>query len=472
VGTEDVPAGTPTVIYARISLDKNGNELGVERQEKMCRELCDKRGWPIVAVIRENSVSATRGKRPGFEKLLNMRPEHIVMWSSDRLFRKGKDLEALIDLDKPIHSVLDGPMTLSTPSGRMQARFHAIVNTFEGEMKGERQKAAAVQRAQMGKSWWPRRPFGLEFDGSLRVDEATALAGAYEALLSGATVMSLAAELNRLGMVTNTGKPWTASSLRPVLLNPRNAGIRTYAGEEVGKAAWQPIVPEDVFRAAVRLLTRPERRTGGGGHRKNLLSGVAICSHCSATVKTAWRGKRGEIGAYRVYECRGKHCLSHRADWLDQTVEGLVFAALRVPSAASIWMSSGDGDVEEIREEVVKVRDKMREYEEDREADMISRESFLRMYGAAREKLAELEKQLDAMTGDSPVSGLLKSKDMTVEWAKLDLDKKRAVVQHLIRKVELKRRGKGRSASGPEHIAVHWNATPGQADELELQLAA
>jgi site-specific DNA recombinase len=71
-----------TVLYLRISQDTTGLELGVDRQEETCRALCDRNAWPIVGVIRDNSVSATRAKpRPGFEELIALHPKRIVMWS-------------------------------------------------------------------------------------------------------------------------------------------------------------------------------------------------------------------------------------------------------------------------------------------------------------------------------------------------------------------------------------------------------
>ncbi|WLW38599.1 integrase [Streptomyces phage Verabelle] len=450
------------VLYLRISLDKSGQELGVDRQEAQCRELCARMGWTIVAVIRDNSVSATGKKaRPGFEKLVAMKPKRIVMWSVDRLVRKGPDLERLIELDVPVHSVQAGPMDLATASGRLNARLLTSVATFEGEIKAERQRAAALQRAQMGKGWWPTRPFGLEFDGTLREDEAAALREAYNGVLAGATVVSLAADLNAKGMVTNKGKPWTASSLRPVLLNARNAGIRVYGGVEIGKAAWSPIVSEETYRRAVSVLTQPERRTGGGGRREAVMTGLAHCAHCGSPVRTAWRGGKGNIGSYRVYECRGKHCFSHRADWLEETVRELAIEALSQPLAGSLYSSNEGGDASSALADVVKWRTKLEELEEDYALGALPRASFLRMHSKVQDQLTEAERRRDSMVGDSPVTELVKASDVRAAWMALPLDKERAAIRWLFKSITLKRRGKGRTVSTEDHIDVEWNVQPG-----------
>jgi DNA invertase Pin-like site-specific DNA recombinase len=58
-------------IYTRISSDREGAGLGVERQEADCRALAEQLGWEIVAVHSDNDLSAYSGKpRPGYEALL------------------------------------------------------------------------------------------------------------------------------------------------------------------------------------------------------------------------------------------------------------------------------------------------------------------------------------------------------------------------------------------------------------------
>jgi DNA invertase Pin-like site-specific DNA recombinase len=68
-------------IYARISSDKDGEALGVERQLQDCRALCAKRGWTVApdAEYVDNDISAAK---PG-----KKRPEHERLMGVDRLTR-------------------------------------------------------------------------------------------------------------------------------------------------------------------------------------------------------------------------------------------------------------------------------------------------------------------------------------------------------------------------------------------------
>ena len=48
-----------TCLYLRISTDKSGDGLGIERQREDCRKLAEQRGWTVVQEIVENNTSAT-----------------------------------------------------------------------------------------------------------------------------------------------------------------------------------------------------------------------------------------------------------------------------------------------------------------------------------------------------------------------------------------------------------------------------
>ncbi len=58
-------AGVDTVraaVYCRISDDRRGLGLGVQRQRQDCHELAGRNGWQIVATFVDNDVSAYSGK--------------------------------------------------------------------------------------------------------------------------------------------------------------------------------------------------------------------------------------------------------------------------------------------------------------------------------------------------------------------------------------------------------------------------
>ncbi|MDQ3538383.1 MAG: recombinase family protein, partial [Actinomycetota bacterium] len=91
------------VIYARISKDRVGAGLGVERQEQECRDLAEQLGWTVVGVHTDNDLSAYTGKRrPGYEQLLrdlkDGRADGVLVWHTDRLHRSPSELEEYVTI--------------------------------------------------------------------------------------------------------------------------------------------------------------------------------------------------------------------------------------------------------------------------------------------------------------------------------------------------------------------------------------
>lgn len=446
-------------LYLRLSLDITGEGAGVERQEKECRELVESKGWAVRHVFIDNDVSATTGRaRPQFEALLRAKSPAIVVWHIDRLVRVSKDLERVIELGVNVYAVQSGHVDLSNPAGRAVARTVTAWATYEGEQKAVRQKAAAAQRARAGRPWWSSRPFGYERDGTLREDEALSLRLAYAAVLTDTPLTQVAAALNRAGHTTTRGGPWTGTSLRPVLLNARNAAIRVYGGEEIGPADWAPIIPEETYRAAVRYLSNPARHTGGGGRvPRNLLTGIARCGGCGGDVKVGSRGGRlGEPGHYGVYVCRSRSCVSHRQAWMDDYVSAQVIARLSQADAARALTNDDQGDIEGLRTEVVRLRGKLKELRVDYEDDVVTREEFRESTARLRERLREAEGALTSAGLGTPLEGLLGVSDLASAWDALHVERQRGVIETLLLRVELLPRGRGQSAMSKDHVRLEW----------------
>ena len=69
------PAPVRTAIYCRISKDRSGESLGVERQEQDCRQLAERLGWEVVGVYIDNDISAStksRKHRPQYAEMLRL----------------------------------------------------------------------------------------------------------------------------------------------------------------------------------------------------------------------------------------------------------------------------------------------------------------------------------------------------------------------------------------------------------------
>lgn len=455
-------------IYVRLSLDKTGEGLGVDRQESECRAFCESRGWDVREVLVDNDLSATTGvRRPSFEKLLKSKPTAVVVWHIDRLVRVSKDLELVVELGVNVHALQSGHVDLSTPAGRAVARTVTAWATYEGEQKSERQKSAARQRARSGKHWWPCRPFGLEMDGTLREDEAAALRQVYDGLLVGVSLRRLALDLNAAGFVTSPGGQWLPATLGLTLRNARNAGIRAYDGEEVGPGDWAAIVPEETYRAALRLLSMPGRNPSAGSPRSALLSGVAKCGKCGGAVRPSTRNLKGRP-SYRIYVCGINGCTTHRLEFVDMVVTEEVVARLSRPDARQVFAGEDLGGIEEMRAKAVRLREKLIELRGDYDDDFMSRVEYRESSSLIRGRLEAAEAALEQAGSGRPLDGLLDAGDVREAWDALSVDRQRGVIQALVGRLVLHPRQRGQRALRATDLSIEFAEGPVVALDMPM----
>ena len=197
-------------IYTRISQDREGAGLGVERQEADCRALADRLGWTIVAVHSDNDLSAYTGKpRPGYLALLaDLRAgtADAVRGLAHRPAapQPGRARGVHRGLRTPRRADPDGQgrarWTWRRPSGRMVARQLGAVARYEVEHMVERQQRARLQAATDGRWSGGRRPYGYEADGVTVMEaEADVLRWAAAQVLAGRALTAIVADLNRRG---------------------------------------------------------------------------------------------------------------------------------------------------------------------------------------------------------------------------------------------------------------------------------
>src|SRR4051794_17857196 len=128
-------------VYVRQSLDKKREGAAVARQLEACRELAEQRGWTIERVFSDNDVSASSAKKPRPEwqalltELRGGRYDVLVCWSTDRLYRRLRDLVELVEIAEAralrIATVKSSDVDLSTPAGRMLAGMLGSAARFE-----------------------------------------------------------------------------------------------------------------------------------------------------------------------------------------------------------------------------------------------------------------------------------------------------------------------------------------------------
>lgn len=297
-------------IYCRISQDKTGEAAGVTRQLEDCQNLVTSLGWELVETFIDNDVSATSGKvRPQFKRMLAGIEagliDAIVTWAPDRLYRKTRELEDLVDIleahNTLLKTVRGGDFDMGTPLGRMIARILAATATGEGEVKADRWKRSVRQRREAGAmpGSGPRM-YGWTREGKIIPEEAAVIRWAATQILEGVSLHSLVRQTEERTIVTSMGNPWSRQAMRQLLTNPRLVGHSTLNGEIVGTGQWEPILEVETWETVRALVTSSPNM--GSKVRVALLAGMLYCGACGAPCVTSSRSVPG-AGSLRVYRC-------------------------------------------------------------------------------------------------------------------------------------------------------------------------
>ncbi|MGJ0388760.1 recombinase family protein [Microbacterium sp. CGR1] len=479
-------------IYTRISEDKDGDELGVERQEQDCRRLAAAKGWEVVQVFEENDTSAYRSKvRPKYQAMTEAvragDVQAIVVWDVDRLSRTPRELEDVIDFADSHGLALasvGGEVDLATPQGRLTARIKGSVARHESEQMARRLRRRLEQKAESGEPHG-RVPYGfvrIPADKAgkraardvVNPDEAAVLREVANGLLSGGSLRRIAAALNESGVPSPESArlarvaarsgggevrvvPWSAASLRQAVRRPQNAGKREFRGRIIGDTNGERIFDDATWERLCALLDDPARRSNkGGAEFRHLLSGVAKCGRCDGTmrrqtgsVRTLANGeKRRQDATYFCVEC---YRVRRRQAPVDAMVETMVLALLQDPRTIQLH-ALGDADAaDEARADIERIDAKLAIAADQFADDTITGEQLQRITGRLRSDRERLARRIRDAT-PTPLQGFLAAGDVAERWHAAPVEVRRELVDMLVT-VTIMPSGSGRKFD-PELVRV------------------
>lgn len=458
---------TRVAIYARISLDRNGAGLGVQRQIEDCQRLASERGWEAVATYTDNDISAYSGKpRPGYKQLLaDMRSgviDTVIAWHTDRLHRSPRELEEWIEVSERHHvtttTVRSGELDLSTAAGRMVARMLGAAARHESEQKSERVRRAREQAAAMGKHHG-KLGYGYGADGTIDPSQAEIIREIADRILAGETLHAVARDLNARGVPSPGGAQWRTGNMRAMIMRGVLCGWREWepgghghgSGELIAKGTWSPILDRPTTERLRALLNDPSRKRGR--QPQNLLTSILVCGRCHARMSGARNGEWG-----RRYACIAQPGLRRCgrctvvAEPVEELVTEAVFAVLtgsELPASDNLTSSADRAAVAELDD----ARGRLQELAEAYAAGRITQTEWTAARSVAVERLESAQAAFAVPRTGAVLAGLpRKRRDLERWWADATLERKRAILKILIERVVVQPAGKQRNRFDPSRI--------------------
>ena len=492
------------VLYARISLDKSGEQIGVTRQLHDLRNLAQARDWDVVEEAVDNDISASKGlDRPGYERVWQLvrsdAVDHVVVWQSSRLMRSREDRAAVISTFGK-HNVdivaFQGPaFDLRHAHGRLAADIISANDTVESEVKSERVTAAIADLARRGKAWgfcpygWDRVGRGMHAQQVINDHEADVVRELVDRFLAGESLKDLWRSLNGRGELSPgyaawlkippdvreqrqqlkgrkpPSRAWAKSTVRAMLLRDANAGIRRYRKKAAGgvemKGDWPPIVDRAKHDRVVALLSSPDRRSHSGarpGARKHLLTnGIGRCGVCRGPLKARRRGGREKDRTW-IYMCVEHGCTARTQDAVDDLVARVVIARMQKPDALD-WLMGDDERARRLTQRCEQLQRRLDEAADSQADGKITIGQLERITTRITPQLEAARRERDAAVRDLDVDELRKlaGRHAAERWAEMRVSQRRAVLHTIgLEAVVLKPREKHGPGFEEESVGFVW----------------
>lgn len=462
------------IIYCRVSNDPTGQARSVSSQEAECRAVCEREGWTVADVLVDNDAGASRwsgAKRPSYDRLADTLTagDVLVTWEASRAQR---DLAAYVQLRDlaaergVLWSYSGRTYDLNRGDDRFGTGLDALMAEREADqirervLRGKRDAAQAGRPAGRPPYGYRRRfnarngrPEGWEIDEN----DAPVVREIARRVLAGETIRGIAADLNRRGVPApksqrNSPDLWVPRRLRIMLMSPSYAALRQHQGEVVGAAEWPAIIDEPDWHRIQGILEDPDRRVGPGPTPAHLLSGIARCGVCGATLR--WFGPKS-IKTPR-YQCsQPTACVGRRFHLVDELVTEVVIGRLSMPDAAEVF-ATGDDDQHAAVDDLRALRDRLDSFADAAAAGEVSPAAFARIESRLLPQIDAAAKRAAASL-PTPVAGLVSAADVRAAWEGMSVDAQREAVRCLV-DVTVHPSSVGNRQFNPEDIEIRWKS--------------
>lgn len=324
------------VIYARYSSD-NQREESIEGQLRECKEYAVRNEITIIGTYIDRAISAKTDNRPQFQQMIRDSNTHlfdtVLVWKLDRFSRNRYDsayYKRILKNNK-VHIISVTEPISSTPEGIMlESLLEGMAEYYSAEL-AEKVSRGLKENALKAKFNGGPIPLGYRIDENqhYQIDPTTApvVQEAFRRYADGEGMRALCDELNRKGIRTGRGKPFTKCSFQKMLKNRRYLGEYRY--KDIIAEGAIPAIIDPVTFARVQKRSRQNKIVSARTRVNNpfILTPKVFCGKCGAIV--AGDSGTSHTGAtHYYYKCGNRkrrstpHCdlKAVRKEWLEQMV--------------------------------------------------------------------------------------------------------------------------------------------------------
>jgi site-specific DNA recombinase len=312
------------VIYCRVSTKEQVSNLSLDTQEGRCKELCERNGWRIVRVFREEGASAKTTQRQELQRMLAFCEAHkgdIGFVIVNDLSRFSRDLADSLALETGLNEIGIRLRSATeevdeTPTGRFMSNLKAVINQHDNDIKADRTKLGMKASIDLG-----RFPFkgaiGYENVGTASgvnlipdAVRAPLIQKAFELIAERTmTQREVLNTVGKMGLTTRSGEDVTSQTFHRLLRNPIYAGWVVVPSWTIRqKGNFEPLVSQDLFDTVQHILdgkkqlVRPYLRN----HADFPLKVFVTCGGCGVPITGSW--STGRTKKYAYYRCRTPSC--------------------------------------------------------------------------------------------------------------------------------------------------------------------
>ncbi len=366
-------------LYERYSSEMQRDGYSIAFQDNICRAWCDANERTVVEVYRDEAKNASTSERPEFQRMLRDVNRHIwkeiVFYDLSRFTRNIEDAALIGQIERKGIRLVSATQRFDTtdPSGALTRNVSLVIDDYYLRKLRQVTTAGKVTRAKgderrgvVARSNASQPPFGYSriikavddraYRDDLPNEQATWATSAFERYAEGLhSDLDIARWLNRNGIKTTRGAPFSKDTVRVMLMNRYYAGWVAYRGMSAewtagGKRKRNPrnqtqwtrgshkaIISDELFERCQEVRRESSHRQAGRKPSEvhiYLLNGLAVCSKCdkklgcsmvNSDTKESYRCKSYERGI----ECTSrKHHVRQEVlqPYIDRMIE-----QLRVP---------------------------------------------------------------------------------------------------------------------------------------------